>query len=306
MGTSTSSKGGGSGSPFDPEWLSPPEAADAGPGDASDAFVDTDTADSASDDAAVALGGGDEAADSESPSGMEGSDTGSAPVIVNPDLGAVAPSRRFAAARTNMSAYLAGGGRDSLRSAAKSMVNKGMGGPRRAASTMRGTSRGAGQLGQFLASARDGSDPRVVDWVQRVRDLNLSAGDLILELVKEVLPDTGSVDDESLRNAAAEALGKLYETAPDVDVFNLNDDQIAEVIGFTVANDVCNRMDLQLGQTYERLKFNPQQVQIYRNDVKEYVHAEVRVVMDRHSALRMDPQRLAKNILASTLEVFAE
>lgn len=205
-----------------------------------------------------------------------------------------------------MSAYLSGGGRESLRSAAKNMVNKGMGGPRRAASTMRGTSRGAGQLGQFLASARDGSDPNVVDWVQRVRNSNLSASDLILELVKEVLPDTGSVDDESLRNAAAEALGKLYETEPDVDVFNLSDDQIAEVIGLTVANDVCNRMDLQLGQTYERLKFNPQQVQLYRNDVKEYVHAEVRVVMERHSALRMDPQRLAKEILASTLEVFAE
>ncbi len=27
MGTSTSSKGGGSRSPFDPEWLSPPEGA---------------------------------------------------------------------------------------------------------------------------------------------------------------------------------------------------------------------------------------------------------------------------------------
>ncbi|WP_222621962.1 Qat anti-phage system associated protein QatB [Variovorax sp. PAMC26660] len=205
-----------------------------------------------------------------------------------------------------MSAYLSGGGRESLRSAAKNMVNRGMGGPRRAASTMRGTSQGAGQLGQFLASARDGTDPRVVDWVQRVRGSNLSAGDLILELVKEVLPDTGSVDDESLRNAAAEALGKLYETAPDVDVFNLNNDQIAEVIGLTIANDVCNRMDLQLGQTYERLKFDPQQVQLYRNDVKEYVHAEVRVVMERHSALRMDPQRLAKEVLASTLEVFAE
>ena len=32
-----------------------------------------------------------------------------------------------------------------------------------------------------------------------------------------------SVDEESLRNAAAEALGKLYEMAPDVDIFNLTD-----------------------------------------------------------------------------------
>ncbi|MDI1270500.1 MAG: hypothetical protein PSV40_15540 [Polaromonas sp.] len=186
------------------------------------------------------------------------------------------------------------------------MVNKGMGGPARAASTMRRTAQGAGQLGQFLASARDGTDPKVVDWVARVRAENLSASDLALELVKEVLPDTGSIDDESLRNAAAEALGRLYESNPDIDIFALTDQQIAEVIAFTIANEVCNRMDLQLGQTYERLKYDPHQVQMYRNDIKEYVHAEVRVVMERHSAAHQDPQRLARAVLASALEVFTE
>jgi hypothetical protein len=290
MGTSTSSKGGSAGSPFDPAWLPPSGTETSVGGDGSaDGDQDADQVGSSSDVAS-------ERDDASTTDGT--AETG--------DAGAFAPDRRFALARTKMSDYLSGGGRDSLRSAAKSMVNKGMGGPRRAASTMRGTSRGAGQLGQFLASARDGSDPKVVDWVQRVRDANLSADDLILELVKEVLPDTGSVDDESLRNAAAEALAKLYENAPEVDVLNLNDDQIAEVIGYTIANDVCNRMDLQLGQTYERLKFDPQQVQLYRNDVKEYVHSEVKVMIERHGALRLDPQRLAKEVLASTLQVFSE
>lgn len=305
MGTSTSSKGGGAGSPFDPEWLGAPE--DDGAGGSGDS-ASPESADGPEGDDAVGADG-TEAGDSQdsstegdttAPDGTAGSATGA------PTPEDFAPSRRFAAARTQMSAYLSGGGRESLRSAAKSMVNKGMGGPRRAASTMRRTAQAAGQLGQFLAAAREGTDARVVDWVQRVRDANLSANDLVLELVKEVLPDSGSVDDESLRNAAAEALGKLYENAPDVDIFNLTDQQIADVIGFTIANDVCNRMDLQLGQTYERLKFDPQQVQMYRNDVKEFVHEEVRVVLDRHGALSGDPQRLAREVLASTLEVFAE
>lgn len=284
MGTSTSSKGGGSGSPFDPAWLEPVGVGDVGAGDAA-----------GSGDADSAEGNGS------SDGGGSAHDT--------PDgaaFGTFAPGRRFAAARAGISAFVSGGGRESLRSAAKNMVNKGMGGPRRAASTMRRTAQGAGQLGQFLASARDRSDPRVVDWVQRVRDANLSANDLVLELIREVLPDAGSVDEESLRNAAAEALGKLYEMAPDVDIFNLTDTQIAEVIGLTIANDVCNRMDLQLGQTYERLKFNSHQIQVYRNDVKEYVQGEVRVVMARNDALRTDPQRLAKEVLVSTLKVFAE
>lgn len=286
MGTSTSSSGGKAGSPFDPEWLTP-EAAPAG-GD--------DTADGSAD------GGDHEPTDTGTEAGAEGPTAAGEQAA--PDE-AFAPSRRFAEARSKMSAALGGGGRDSLRAAAKSMVTKGMGGARRAASTMRGTAQGAGALGQFLASARDGSDPQVVDWVTRTRAASLAADDLILELVKEVMPDTGSVDDESLRNAAAEALGLLYELNSNIDVFNLTDAQIHDVMAITIANDVCNRMDLQLGQTYERLRHDPQQVQLFRKDVREYVQSEVRVVMGRLSGAGLDPKRLAHDVLRSAMEVFA-
>lgn len=286
MGTSTSSRGGGSRSPFDPEWLESPNEADGAD------QGDIDAANPAE---------GDNANEHGPPVGhpAEG-DAADAPA------GALAPDRRFASARSSMSTYLGGGGRDALRSATKSMVSKGMGGPRRAAATMRATAKGAGQLGQFLAAARDGIDQQVVNWVERVRAQNLSANDLVLEVVKEVLPHAGSVDEDSLRNAAAEALGKLYEVTPDIDIFNLTDAQIADVIGFIVANDLCNRVDLQLGQTYEKLKFDARQIQLYRNDVKEYVHAQVRVVLERQGPQRIDHQRLASEVLAATLQVFVE
>lgn len=289
MGTSTSSGGGKAGSPFDPEWLV---------GDGDDAGEAVDNAEVSNGDEGETTG--DKVGDNfESCPPYEAS----ASALGETEF---APDRRFADARTKMSAYLSGGGRESLRSATKSMVNKGMGGPRRAASTMRGAAQGAGRLGQFLVATRDGIESKVRDWVERVRALNLSASDLALELVKEVLPDTGSVDDESLRNAAADALGKLYESDPNVDIFSLTDQQIADVIAFTIANEVCNRMDMQLGQTYERLKFNPHEVQLYRNDMKEYVHAEVRVVMAQHSTANLDPQRLSREVLASAFMVFAE
>lgn len=275
MGTSTSSTGGKAGSPFDPEWLDPNTG--TGP----------------------AQGGGDVG------EGESEGDRASDPDTPHAN-GEVPPGRRFADARTKMSSYLSGGGQGAFRAAAKSMVNRGMGGASRAASTMRNTAQGAGALGQFLASARDGSDQQVVDWVARVRQANLAADDLILELVKEVLPSTGSVDDESLRNAAAEALGQLYERKPNIDIFSLSDEQIHEVMAITIANEVCNRIDLLLGQIYERLKYDPQQIQLYRNDVREYVQAEVLVVMARCGVTGHDPQRLAREVLQSALEVFAE
>ncbi|MFM0175615.1 hypothetical protein PQR33_40585 [Paraburkholderia sediminicola] len=253
MGTSTSSSGGKAGSPFDPEWLSPgaPEGDSSGGDDGSN---DAD-------------GGPEDAAEGEGSNGPD--DVNGATSSDGDADAAFAPSRRFANARSQMSAYLSGGGGASLRAAAKSMVRKGMGGPKRAASTMRGTAGGAAALGQFLAAARDRTDQGVTDWVDRVRQANLSADDLILELVKEVMPEAGSVDAESLRNAAAEALGQLYELDPDVDFFALTDTQIHDVMAITIANDVCNKMDLQLGQTYEKLKYDPRQIQLYRKDMRE-------------------------------------
>lgn len=283
MGTSTSSSGGKAGSPFDPEWLAPEAPLDGADSDSSDASE----------------GGSGDDGENDTANGDDRAGTPSA------EDAAYAPSRRFADARMKMGAYMAGGGRESLRSATKSMVSKGMGGSRKAASTMRGTAQAAGALGQFLASARDRSDPQVADWVDRARQANLSAEDLILELVKEVLPDTGSVDDESTRNAGAEALGQLYELNPDIDIFALTDKQIHDLMAITIANDVCNRMDLQLGQTYERLKYEPREIQLYRKDMREYVQSEVRVVMERHDATGLDPRRLAREVLQSALEVFA-
>lgn len=281
MGTSTSSSGGKAGSPLDPEWLDQGDSAgDGGPGDRA----------------------GDGAPDDDGGQPQDAPDDGQNPAQEH-DL---APDRRFMPARSKMGKYLSGGGRDALRGAASSMINKGMGGSRRATSTMRGVALGAGRLGSFLEAVRSGTDPQVVDWIQWIRGLNLSANDLALEVIKKVMPDTGSVDDESLRNAATDALGQLYEQDPNVDILQLSDQQITSVIGFTIANEVCNRMDLQLGQTYEKLKYSPVEIQEFRNDIKEWVHGEVQRIMEGLVGRRVDPQTLAQAVLQTALEVFAE
>ncbi|WP_217284927.1 hypothetical protein [Delftia sp. JD2] len=157
-----------------------------------------------------------------------------------------------------------------------------------------------------MAQARDGSDQSVVNWVQRIRAASLAPDDLVLEVIKAVIPDSGSIDEDSLRNAAAETFSMLFETSPEVDLFNLTDQQIADVIGFTIGNDICNRVDLLLGQTYEKLKYTPQDVQLVRNEIREYVHGLVRLELDKLGPRPMDAHGLARDVLAATLEVFGE
>ena len=63
---------------------------------------------------------------------------------------------------------------------------------------------------------------------------------------------------------------------------------------------------MQLGQTYEKLKHDPAQIQERRADIREWVWAEVRVVMEEKKASHADPKSLAQSILQSALKVFAE
>lgn len=289
MGTSTSSKGGKTGSPFDPEWLTP----DSGYVDGSDGIPDEQ--------------GSDDSNGSDSDSGVDGtSDSGETGDGADGEdtSGSISAHPRYGSAKSSMSSYLGGGGRGALQKATRKMVNSGMGGSRRAARSTRAAAAGAGRLGAFLAAARDGSNQQVTDWVALIRSQNLSANDLILEIIKEVLPESGSLDDESLRKAAADALAELYEDDPDVDVFQLTNDQIDEVIAITVANEVCNRMDLQLGQTYEKLKYDALKIQFCRNDMQEYVQGQVRAVMEQPGMKGQPPEVLAKKVHSMAWKVF--
>ena len=101
-------------------------------------------------------------------------------------------------------------------------------------------------------------------------------------------------------------MAQLYEQEPNVDIFQLNDQQITAVIGFTIANEVCNRMDMQLGQTYEKLKYSAVQIQEFRNDIREWVHGEVQRIMEDLAVQRIDAYTLAQSVLQTALEVFAE
>jgi hypothetical protein len=277
MGTSTSGSGGRAGSPLDPAWL--PAEGTGGAGGDDGQGEDREPADGAEP-------GGD----------REGA-------AQQDDL---APSRRFAPARTSMSTYLRTGDKTHLGAAVGSAVRKGMGGPRRAASTMRRTAQGAASVGEVLTGLRERSTPQFQNLVQRVQAEGLSIQDLILEVIKEALPSSGSIDEDSVQDAATEALSEFFEQHPDADPLALTDEQIQEVVAVTIANDIMHRLDQQLGQTYERLKLDPVVVQVRRNEAKEYVKAVVQVEREKAGKLPTDLQKFASSVLTSALEVFSE
>lgn len=162
-----------------------------------------------------------------------------------------------------------------------SFVKKGMGGSTKAASRMRTSAVAASSLGGFLATAREGTDPGINAWVASVKQRGLSARDAALEVVQKLVPTGGSIDEESAKHAMSQAVAHLYEVDPNADVFNLADDQIANVMAYTVAFDVYNRVQLELGRVFEKLKYAPRVIQERLAQALDYIMVVVNRSMQK-------------------------
>lgn len=287
MGTSTSSSGAGSGVSFDPPWL-----------DAAGGGIDMGQAD-APFGPTPASGNENDAADDAAP---PANDHGEAPAD------GFAPQGRYGEARRRLTGFIKSGDKDKLRGAMSSLVGKGLGGSKRAASRMRVSSMAASALGGFLVAARERTDPVIASWVDAVKAKGLSAKEVALETVKRLIPVGGSLDEESAKNSIAQAIGRLYEEDPNVDLFALTDDQIATVMSDTIAFDVFNRAQLELGRAFERLKYSTDSIQQRLSEALEYIISVVRSTMGKIRAERhaLTAREISERALRMALDVFVE
>jgi hypothetical protein len=289
MGTSTSSAGAGSGASFDPPWLNDAEnGIDSGNADKpispssppTDAPSDTDA------------------------NGQEGSQA-----TPPPETGpTVAPPGRYQEARRALTGFVRSGSGSDLRRGISSFVKKGMGGSAKAANRMRTSAVAASSLGGFLAAARDGTDPGINAWVASVMQRGLSARDAALEVVQKLVPIGGSIDEESAKHAMNQAIAHLYEVDTNADIFDLADIQIANVMAYTVAFDVYNRVQLELGRVFEKLKYAPSIVQERLAQVLDYIMVVVTRSMEkvRSGGVQRSMREIAASALQDALTVFSE
>lgn len=289
MGTSTSSAGAGAGSPFDPPWL-----------DGAEEGIDSSHSDTPLQPPAEGeTDNNPETTDSEAgaaePTSAEA-----------PHLPQVAPPGRYKDARTLLSRFIRTGDRGDAGRAVGSLVNKGMGGSARAASRMRTTAAAASALGGFLATARDGTNPSVNEWVASLRERGLSAQDVALEVIQRLSPGGGSMDEESAKHAMNQAITHLYEVNPTVDILALSDEQISSLMGYTVAFDVYNRVQLELGRVFEKLKYSAQLVHERLAQLQDYILVVVKDVMakTRASGRVMSAREISTSTLRNALDVF--
>lgn len=288
MGTSTSSTGAGSGVSFDPPWLDDAE------GGIDSALADTLISPSTESTELP------EETDSNDQDGIQptSTETGST----------VAPRGRYQEARRSLTKFVRFGSDSDLKRGMSSFIKKGMGGATKAASRMRTSTIAASSLGGFLATAREGTDQGVNAWVASAKQRNLSARDAALEVVQKLVPIGGSIDEESAKHAMSQAVTHLYEVVPDADIFNLTDDQIANVMSYTVAFDVYNRVQLELGRVFETMKYTPGVIQGRLAQVLDYIMVVINRSMEkvRSGNAPRSMREIAVSALQDALTVFTE
>lgn len=258
MGTSASNRGPSSAVPFDPPWLEEIEIPNIPPPVQSD---------------------GDEDQTTETQSDK------------------LSPSARFGNARRNLSDYVVSGDRGSLRRALGHYSKTGMGGSRKLSNRLKLSSIVAAGLFSALQSLSEGNNEPLSTVIAQLLKNDAGIYSVKDEVVRFVCPDGGSLDETSTRNSVSSALSDFFQDNPDVDIMNLNEDSIWVLISSFLGYEAFNRIQLDIGQAFERLESLVSRVSRL-NDMRDYLKSEI------SSQLNAIRKEIARRTISDLQEIF--
>lgn len=283
MGTSSSSRGPGPNVPFVPPWVpplpSPLPPPPPPPGD------------------------------EQTPPPADGENT--PPPLAPPLAPAIAPARRFQTARTNLGRYARTGSQDDLRKGLGHYTATGLGGSAQAARRTARTAVNAGKLYEVLNDLRSGASLPSDVSIDPAQLAGRPAREVADEIARALQPPDGSQDAESSRDAISRALSELIAADPNVDLLALTPDQIEMVTQSYVGEDLCQRIDVDVGRTVLDKASSVAEGQSRLDQMKDYIRQQValafRTRSDRGQRLsRQNAASLSAGVIQSTYEVFEE
>ena len=279
MGTSASSMGPGAGVSLDPEWLDDIELPNQGDNQ-SDGHNDNSSEK-------------DNQSDGKKPDDNE-----------KPDI---APKFRFASARRGMGEYVRSGSKDSLRKSLGHYSKTGMGGATNLSKRMRTSTKVAANFFQTFQSLRDNENFALGKILSELQGRGANANEIIDTIINHVCPNGGSLDEVSCRDSGRFALSEFMDQNPDADISKLTDDQIWSLTATFLGNEAFSRVQLDIGQSFEKQDVSAVERVNRMNEMKEYLQSEISVQLNRlrNSGSQMiDMEKLFQTAIKNTFEVY--
>lgn len=279
MGTSASSIGPGAGVSLDPEWLDDIELPNQ----------DNTQSDGQNDD--------DSENDNQSDE-KESNDN------EKPDI---APKFRFKSARTGMGEYVRSGSKDSLRKSLGHYSKTGMGGAKNLSKRMRTSAKVAANFFQTFQSLRDNENFALGKILSELQGQDADANEIIDTIIDNVCPNGGSLDEVSCRDSGRFALSEFMDQNPDADINKLTDDQIWSLTGTFLGNEAFSRIQLDIGQAFEKQDVSAVERVIRMNEMRDYLQSEISAQLNRlrnSGNQTIDMQKLFQTAIKNTFEVY--
>ena len=274
MGTSASSNGPGSGISLDPAWLDDIDYSGA------DSFGEGHVGENSLD------------ASQDKPNTLN-----------------VAPRGRFSSARRNMGEYVRSGSNDSLRRSLGHYSRTGMGGAEVLSHRMRASAKVGSNFYGVFRSLRDDLEFALGKVLSDLKAQGADAYQIISTIVDHVCPNGGSIDEVSLKNSATAALSEYLEKHPNIDFCSLSDDQMWELTGTYVGNEIFDRVQMDIGQAFEKADINFSERIIRMNSMRTFIQADVAVQLNkiRETELKtVNIEKLIQRTIQATFEVYEE
>jgi len=225
---------------------------------------------------------------------------------------AISPAARFGGARRRLSKYLHSGQQTSLKSSFARYVRQGLCGSARAVSRFRipiAASVAIWSAFQDILN-REEAENGEEDWIAKI--LASENKLIVLEeiLVEHVVPDGGTVDEESCRRSIAFAFSEFERENPDVDILNNNEAAVITIIELFLTHEIFNRYVLDMGQRLERMDIS--EMPRREKEIMGYIRAALSVklregVRNGHRRYtRKEMSAVMINVMRETFEVFEE
>lgn len=209
----------------------------------------------------------------------------------------ISPPGRFAPSRAPMRDFLKHGGKQNFRKVAGNYSKTGMGGAKKLSSRMKVATVTGSNLFNLIQNIQN--VPSIQNWISTLNGKTPSFKELENQIINILIPDGGSIDEDSCRDSLSKAMSDLYETNPKIDLQNIDQDEVWFLIERFLANECLNRLCHDIGQVMESSVFKPEVIVQRMDEMRSYLEADLKSNLE---VLRADSLAPSNKDLQTVLE----
>lgn len=233
------------------------------------------------------------------------------PPASNPGEIVLAPLNRFTQARRSFSAYIRNGNLGSLQKAIGHYVRHGLGGGAQATRRMRVVTAVSARVFSLFTATQDVRQLQFTAHIGTLLAASHTTHDVILAIVDFVVPTSGTIDEETCRNAMTEALSDLFSDNPDVDILNLSEADIWNLLELFTGKAIARQVILDIGQTLESDRIDIEARILREEEIYRFIQAVVSTnfhqVREQSSNIsQSDITNIIQEAINTTFTVFGE